>query len=82
MAILEPRFRFTFLSPSIEEMTGYTPAEFYRDPDLIFRILHPDDLSAIRTDLAQPERLIGRVWLRLIGRDERRVWVSVSRSTI
>lgn len=82
MATVVPAFRLTFLSPAIREMTGYTPAEFYRDPDLIFRILHPDDLPAVRSDLERPERLVGRTWLRLISKDGERVWVSVSRSPV
>lgn len=32
-----------YVSPSCEEISGYAPSEFYADPDLLRRIVHPDD---------------------------------------
>jgi sigma-B regulation protein RsbU (phosphoserine phosphatase) len=32
-----------YSSPSCRESTGRTAAEFYAEPDLLFRIVHPDD---------------------------------------
>ena len=32
-----------YVSPSCEQLSGYTPAEFYAEPDLLSRIVHPDD---------------------------------------
>ena len=32
-----------YVSPSCEQISGYTPAEFYADPDLLSRIVHADD---------------------------------------
>lgn len=32
-----------YISPSCLRITGYTQAEFIRDPDLLNRIVHPDD---------------------------------------
>ena len=33
-----------YMSPSCEQTSGYTPDEFYADPELLTRIIHPDDL--------------------------------------
>lgn len=33
-----------YISPSCEEVSGYSPGEFYTDPQLLTRIIHPDDL--------------------------------------
>jgi PAS domain S-box-containing protein len=32
-----------YVSPSCERITGYAPEEFLADPDLLVRIIHPDD---------------------------------------
>lgn len=38
-----PTSRYEYVSPSIFQMSGYTPEEFYADPNLGFKIIHPDD---------------------------------------
>lgn len=35
---------FRYISPSCEEISGYSPDEFYADPHLMQQIIHPDDL--------------------------------------
>jgi signal transduction histidine kinase len=82
LATVRPRLRIRYISPGIELLTGYRPSDFYDKPGLIERVVHPDDLPVVRADLAQPERLTGRLWIRLMGRDRRPAWVSVSRSPI
>ena len=34
---------FDYVSPAVEALSGYPPEEFYRDPELGQRIVHPDD---------------------------------------
>ena len=34
---------FEYMSPASEEITGFTPAEYYADPELMLNRLHPDD---------------------------------------
>ncbi len=43
---LDPEGRFVYSSPSCEKITGYTAAEFSADPDLLQRIVHPEDRAA------------------------------------
>jgi PAS domain S-box-containing protein len=33
------------MSPSCEQVSGYTPDEFYAKPELLTTIIHPDDVS-------------------------------------
>jgi len=40
---LEPRPRFDFVSGSVTEVLGYLPEEFYADPALALRALHPEE---------------------------------------
>jgi PAS domain S-box-containing protein len=37
-----PDGRYEYISPASLAMTGYTPEEFYSDPGLIRRLIHPD----------------------------------------
>lgn len=40
---LDPDNRFIYISPSCERITGYPPEAFYKDPQLLGNIIHPDD---------------------------------------
>ena len=40
---LNPKGEFLYVSPSCKKITGYSPEEFISDPDLINRIIHPND---------------------------------------
>lgn len=39
---LHPKRGFTYVSPSAEELIGYSPEEHYQDPDLGIGYVHPD----------------------------------------
>jgi PAS domain S-box-containing protein len=52
-AELGPSGRWTYVSPQIEDMTGYTAEEWMADPELWFRRLHPSD----RDEVAHAEPL-------------------------
>jgi PAS domain S-box-containing protein len=40
---LFPTVRFEYISPAAMIITGYAPDEFYSDPDLIWKVVFPDD---------------------------------------
>lgn len=42
---LLPERGFEYVSPSVSAIVGYTPEEHYADPDIIFKIVHPDDIK-------------------------------------
>ncbi len=44
-----PERKLEYMSPSFEKITGYSLEEFYKDPHLGFKIIHPDDLHIIET---------------------------------
>lgn len=39
-----PDNSFRYVSPSSQQISGYAPGEFYADPGLLARIIHPEDL--------------------------------------
>ena len=42
-----PARRCTYMSPASTRILGYTPEEFYADPELPVKLAHPDDLDAL-----------------------------------
>jgi len=38
-----PQAKYEFISPSVEKITGYSPAEYYADGMLGLLVVHPDD---------------------------------------
>lgn len=63
---LVPEPGYEYISPSVERITGYTPEEFYDDPDFDIKIVHPDDRSVLREMIAQ--RAEGPIQLRWLHR--------------
>ena len=66
-----------YISPHIESLLGYTQEEWMADPDLMLRIVHPDDRQSIldediRTD-ATGEPFV--VEYRAYTRDGRIIWI-------
>lgn len=66
-----------YTSPQAEELLGYTREEWGTDQDLWLRIMHPDDLDAVR---AENERSNAdgepfHAEYRVIARDGRIVWI-------
>ncbi|MFH1569930.1 MAG: PAS domain-containing protein [Gemmatimonadota bacterium] len=44
---LWPETGFEYISPTIAAITGHTPGEFYRDPGVARRLVHPDDRALV-----------------------------------
>jgi PAS domain S-box-containing protein len=76
---LRPTRGFEYLSPSCLAMTGYGADEFYADPELIYRVVHPDDVEVMRAfaTASQPDGQIIR-WIR---KDGSTLWTE-NRSTL
>ncbi|MGN6870520.1 MAG: sensor domain-containing protein [Solirubrobacteraceae bacterium] len=70
--------RWSYVSPQIEQIHGYTPAEWCADPELWLDRLHPADREWV---LAREEALTGAspdcpaLEYRMLHRDGRVVWI-------
>ncbi|MGI8866175.1 MAG: sensor domain-containing protein [Rubrobacteraceae bacterium] len=65
-----------YMSPQIETLTGYSPEEC-KDPDLRWRMVHPDDRERMQAEDEQaiePGEVVTTEY-RLVHRDGRTVWV-------
>ena len=76
-AELGPAGRWTYVSPQIEDMTGYSAEEWMADPELWFSRLHPSDRDEVEQAEARVEREGGRLDIeyRLLARNGDVVWV-------
>jgi PAS domain S-box-containing protein len=71
-----------YVSPLIDELTGYSPAEWAEEPDLFSKLLHPEDRAAALDELKQVRNGTPvRLEYRLIARDGRVVWVREETTT-
>jgi len=67
---LGPNRGFSFVSPAATAMTGYSPDDHYGDPDLGFKLIHPDDralLEAFSAGDIQPGQSTTMRWIRKDG---------------
>ncbi len=44
---IDPDLNFIYISPSCERISGYKPEEFYKDPELLEKIIYPDDKKRV-----------------------------------
>jgi PAS domain S-box-containing protein len=66
-----------FMTPSCERVTGYTQAEFAADPELLLRIVHPDDqprMQRHRHDVAHKDE--AAVDFRIVRKDGEIRWIA------
>jgi PAS domain S-box-containing protein len=74
---LQPTRGFEYVNPAATRMTGYTPEEHYADPDLGFKLVHPDDRQWL-TVLTQVPLGSGPLSLRWIRKDGTVLWTEHS----
>jgi PAS domain S-box-containing protein len=75
---VDPHGDIVYTSPSCERITGYTPQELMTEPDLLIRIVHPDD----RQFYEEHQKLIRdasvgpiSIEYRIIARDGNEHWI-------
>jgi PAS domain S-box-containing protein len=80
---LEPDLAFEYVSPSATVLTGYTPQEFYEDPALGMRIVHPEDRPLVHRALApDPAVFEGPAAIRWIRKDGAVRWIELTNTLI
>ena len=50
---IKPDMSFQYISPSCEQLTGFTPLEFIDNPQLFIDIIHPEDRTRIEAHLGE-----------------------------
>ncbi len=79
----DPHGKFLYISPSCEQISGYSPEEFFHDDTLVEKIIFPEDLSRTRkhfqqhTDLRM-SREGGKAHFRIVHRSGDIRWIEHS----
>jgi two-component system phosphate regulon sensor histidine kinase PhoR len=73
-----------YISPLVDAMLGYSPAEWSAEPELFSRLLHPDDREKVLDGHKRADADGGRFRCeyRLVARDGRVVWVREETATV
>lgn len=70
-----PEPRYEYVSPSIEAISGYTTEEFYADPALRWKTVHPDDLPLLEEITRRPTSFAHEpIILRRVRKDGTVIW--------
>lgn len=70
----KPHHRFTYVSPSVTRITGYSPEEHYADPELGMKIVHPDDRVLLAAYFGQSGNFETPLELRWVKKDGTVFW--------
>jgi PAS domain S-box-containing protein len=68
---LGPAGELRYISPSVERITGHPPADFFADPGLTARLIHPEDRHLLHTLAADGRQVL----LRVVRRDGAVRWI-------
>jgi len=72
---LLPTPGFEYVSPAAAVVSGHTPEQFYADPDLAYRLVHPEDQRLIES-LKHPSFSTVPLTVRWIHKDGTLIWTS------
>lgn len=76
-----PDYKQEYISPSIKKLSGYSPEEYYKDPFLGVKIIHPDDQHIVASTAIK--KVVGKPFvLRWIQKGGDTVWVETINSPI
>lgn len=78
---LQPYPSFSYISPSVKKITGYSPDDFYKNPKLHIEITHPKDRSKSQSLFSEKNSNISTV-LRWQCIDGNYIWVEFRNSAI
>ena len=70
-----PKRRYAFVSPAATAISGYTPEEYYADPDLGFKLVHPDDQAALQSLFRSGGRTGMHEIMRWVRKDGVTIWI-------
>jgi len=72
---IAPAFSVEYISPAIMELTGYTPEEFYRNPDLMVEAIHLDDQPLFLDLIQGKSSLANPATFHFIRKDGSSLWL-------
>ena len=71
-----------YVSPASVRITGYSPEEFYADPEIGSKLFQPDDRLLIQRKRDDPAAMTEPMTIRSITKSGRGIWVDLVRTPI
>ncbi len=73
---IKPKMCFEYISPAVYEITGYTPDEFYQDPELNLKIIHPDYAYLAEEFRRENPQFADKTWTYcVVHKNSKTVWL-------
>jgi PAS domain S-box-containing protein len=79
---VKPFLHFEFISPAVKEVLGYEPEEFYNNPQLINKLIHPEESQQLQDALKgfiQDDQPLLFKWVHKNGQ---LVWIEISNTPV
>ncbi|WP_147822581.1 sensor histidine kinase [Salidesulfovibrio onnuriiensis] len=75
---LSPEGEYLYVSPACKDICGYAPEDFFRDPLLMNRLIHPDDREGVTMRMAALENMRKPMDFdcRIVDRDGNTRWIA------
>ena len=72
---LVPERAFEYVSPAVTRITGYTPEEHYADPELMLKIVYPEDRPEQAERIKSPQKGPLHSIVRWVHKNSSVIWV-------
>ncbi len=70
-----PQRGFEYISPSVKTIMGFTPEEYYADPDIDLKRIHPESRTVFAITDDTTESYSERIIMRYVRKDGSDVWI-------
>jgi PAS domain S-box-containing protein len=71
---LQPERRCVYMSPSVKVVSGYTPDDFYAEPELALKVIHPEDRNLLEAAFCGELRE-GTITVRWLTPQDKTIWI-------
>lgn len=72
-----PKFKMEYISPAVWSVTGYPPRAYYREKNLLLKIIHPDDLHDMKNIISANNIHQTAFSFRIITKKKKMVWLEI-----
>ncbi len=79
---LHPKRGFEYVSPAVEQIMGFTPEEYYQDPDMDLKRLHPNSLPKFGVMMNSSDGYREPIIMQYIRKDGHEVWIEQNHWTV